>query len=78
LYPSSLMTASTRRRVSGDTSNRPLTTLDTVGTETPATVATSAIVMRGGRASWTICCCAIAESYRNFRRRELRILRDVT
>jgi hypothetical protein len=38
-YPCALMSASTRARVSGDTPERPLTTLDTVGTETPALVA---------------------------------------
>ena len=43
------MTASTRRRVSGDTSARPLITFETVGTETPASAATSAIVAVPGR-----------------------------
>src|SRR5436190_16758808 len=42
------MITSTRRRVSGATSGRPLITLDTVGTETPASRASSAIVGRSG------------------------------
>ena len=50
--PCSRMTASTRRRVSGDTSARPLITFDTVGTDTPAASATSAIV---GRATAGAC-----------------------
>jgi hypothetical protein len=39
------MTASTLRRVSGDTSERPLMTFDTVGAETPACAAIEAIVV---------------------------------
>ena len=39
--------SSTRRRVSGETSGRPLITLDTVGTETPARRDSSAIVAAG-------------------------------
>src|SRR6478736_6089864 len=42
------MISSTRRRVSGATSGRPLITLDTVGTDTPASRASSAIVGRSG------------------------------
>jgi len=37
---------STRARVSGATSGRPLTTLDTVGSDTPASAATAASVAR--------------------------------
>ncbi len=48
-YPCSRIAASTRRRVSADTSARPLITFDTVGTDTPAWTATSAIVADPGR-----------------------------
>src|SRR5690606_19885332 len=39
-------TSSTVARVRGDTSGRPLSTFDTVGTETPASAAMTAIVVR--------------------------------
>ncbi len=49
------MIASIRRRVAGATSVRPLITLDTVGTDTPARSATSAIVVRaGGLEAWLV------------------------
>jgi hypothetical protein len=44
-----MIAASTRRRVSLDTSDRPLMTFETVGTETPACSAMNAIVVRGVR-----------------------------
>ena len=45
-YPSSPSTDSTRARVSAATSARPLSTFDTVGTETSAATAMAAIVTR--------------------------------
>jgi hypothetical protein len=45
-YPSSPSIDSTRTRVSAATSARPLSTFDTVGTETSAAAAIAAIVMR--------------------------------
>ncbi|MEU6254346.1 hypothetical protein [Streptomyces sp. NPDC047043] len=41
------MSCSTRARVSSDTPDRPLSTFDTVGTETPADSAMYAIVTDG-------------------------------
>ena len=43
-YPSRSSASVTRRRVSGATSSRPLTTFDAVGTDTPASRATTASV----------------------------------
>src|SRR3954451_2526586 len=43
-----------RARVSGATSVRPLTTLDTVGRETPAAAAIEASVARGGSRGSTV------------------------
>jgi hypothetical protein len=45
-YPSSPSADSTRTRVSAATSARPLSTFDTVGTETSAAAAMAAIVTR--------------------------------
>ena len=45
-YPSSLSADSTRTRVAAATSARPLSTFDTVGTETSAAAAMAAIVTR--------------------------------
>ncbi len=44
MYPRRSRTSVTRRRVSGATSSRPLTTFDAVGTDTPASRATTASV----------------------------------
>ena len=61
--------ASTRRRVSGDTSARPLITFETVGTETPAWAATRAIVGRSaGRRFEPVLTVVMAAVYRKFRR----------
>src|SRR4051812_6991481 len=62
------MTASTRRRVSGDTSARPLMTFETVGTETPASAATRAIVGRSEERRFaSVTVEVIAAVYRKFR-----------
>src|SRR3954454_23613764 len=62
------MTASKRRRVSGDTSARPLITFETVGTDTPASAATRAIVGRSeGRRFAPVTVEVIAAVYRKFR-----------
>ena len=53
-YPCSRMTASTSRRVCVDTSARPLTTFDTVGTETPARRAMCAMVSVLGSPPWLV------------------------
>jgi hypothetical protein len=62
------MAASTRSRVSGDTSDRPLITFDTVGTDTPACAATFAIVGRPDRRASLVAVGLVMDTvYRKFR-----------
>src|SRR5690606_22480932 len=66
-YPRSAMICCTRLRVAAETSARPLRTFDTVGTDTPAEAAISAIVTR--RLDMTFLPWLDAGRVRTYRRR---------